>query len=366
MIPLFKVFMSDSVDEAVSRVLHSGYVGEGNVVKDFERAIGKVICNRHVLTVNSGTSALMMALRLAGVDFGARVLTTPMTCLATNEPILALGADPIWVDVNPKTGNMCPESLAETAARSSSLTKAILCVDWGGYPCDLEEILEVAKTYGIPVVEDAAHDFGASYHREPIGKWADFTCFSFQAIKTITSVDGGAIAFKDPSVVERARLMRWYGLDREKGAVMRCLQDPPEFGYKFHMNDLNAAIGLENLKHLDDLLEQRRLQAQMYQEGLRGLERVKMLERRADRVSSNWLFTVLVDDSNDFCKYLESEGIESSKVHGRNDMKSIFAISMNENLPGVDEFYDKQVNIPIGFWLSLKDVEYIVDTIRRY
>lgn len=365
MIPLFKVHMANSVDEVVSNVLHSGYIGEGDVVKEFEEALVDVVGNSNVLAVNSCTSALTMALRLAGVDICANVAATPMTCLATNEPILSLGADPVWVDVNPKTGNMCPESLERVLQKHKNYMQAILCFHWGGYPCDMMEITNVAAEYGIPVIEDAAHALGATYSGHEIGSLSDYTCFSFQAIKTITAVDGGAISFGGEDI-ERARLMRWFGLDRTQGSQMRCEQDPPEFGYKFHMNNLNAAIGIENLKHIDELLGHRRAIAKIYRESLQGLENVELLDYRDDRESAYWLFTILVDDSDKFSEHLAENGIASSKVHGRNDEKKIFSLSKIDNLPGVNEFYRRQVSIPIGFWLSLDDVKHIVDTIRRY
>lgn len=365
MIPLFKVFISDKASESVARVLASGYVGEGDVVKEFEKALVPVVGN-DVIAVNSGTSAITIALRMAGVDVCSQVAATPMTCLATNEPILALGADPVWIDVNPRTGNMCPDSLQRALEKHRGAIQAIICVHWGGYPCDLEEINEIGRIHNVPVIEDAAHALMSVYQGDFIGSHSDFVCFSFQAIKTITSVDGGALTCKSHDQVERAKLMRWFGLDRTSGSEMRCKQNPIEFGYKFQMNNLNASIGLANLKFINTLIGQRKLIAQIYNKELQGLRNVQLLEYQNDRESAYWLYTVKVKNTDKFSKHLADNGIASSQVHGRNDKKSIFSLSADDNLPGVDEFSVEEVCIPIGYWLSLEDVNYIIEVIRRY
>jgi len=368
MIDLFKVFMSKDVDDFVSPVLQSGYVGEGDTVKEFELSIGNFIQNNNVLTVNSGTSAITMALRLAGVSYGDYVISTPMTCLATNEPILSLGATPIWTDVNPKTGNMdanCLFRLLNRPNLARDSIKAILCVHWGGLPCDLKEINQIARDFGLPVIEDAAHAFGSVYNGQLIGCISDFTCFSFQAIKYLTTVDGGAIAFKNDSLMKRARLMRWYGLDRTKSRAMRCLQDPPEFGYKFHMNNLNAAIGLANIRHMDFLLDSSLKHATIYNAAFRELKSIELTDNCDDRLSTYWLYTIKTNDANELIDYLAKNGIAASKVHGRNDKKTIFASSATD-LPGVDEFDSKHVCIPVGWWLTDSDVNKIVDVIKEY
>lgn len=368
MIQLFKVCMSRTVDKAVCDVLHSGYIGEGEKVKEFETAISDYIGNPNVLALNSCTSAIMMSLRLAGVGQGDYVISTPMTCLATNEPILALGAKPLWADIDPLTGNVSPNGVqavfdGHTADRER--IKAIMVVHWAGQPCDLDEINTIAMAYSVPVVEDAAHAFGAAYKSDTIGNHSDYVCFSFQAIKHLTTVDGGAIAFRDEKEKERGRLMRWYGLDRSNAANMRCCQDPPEFGYKFHMNNLNAAIGVENIKCTRQVIRRHRMHAAAYYDGLVRLEKVRLLRLEDDRVGSYWLFPILVDDAEKFIKYMKYKEVACSVVHARNDKKSIFRDSI-ASLPGVDEFCKHQVNVPVGGHLSVKDVKYIIKCIREY
>lgn len=356
MIPLFKVFMSDDVDEFVVPVLKSGYIGEGAMVKQFECEVGGFINNPTVLAVSSGTMAIQMALRLAGVGEGSLVATTPMTCLATNEPILALGAMPIWVDIDPITGCMTADGL-KRAIESYGEPDAVLCMHWGGMPCDMKGINDVAG--GIPVIEDACQALGSIYNLETVGSDSDFVCFSFQAIKHLTTGDGGAIAFRYKSDLERARLMKWFGLDRSIGATMRCSQDPLEYGYKAQMNDISASIGLANIRHTEALIEKTVHNATRYNDAFGTV-------REHGALSSYWLYTIHVDDSSDFIAHMKNNGVECSRVHARNDTKKIFASSPNAKLPGVDAFDKTHVCIPVGWWLSDDDVTKVIKLVKEY
>lgn len=352
--------MSPEAPKELEKVLMSGYVGEGEKTKEFEKELSNVVENKNILTVNSGTSALIIALRCAGVERGSIVISTPMTCLATNMAILALGAKPYWADVDPYTGLMTRETVLHALNNVIGIPNAILPMHWGGLPCDLDGI----NSFGIPVVEDACQALGSYYKGKPIGNHSFATCFSFQAIKTLTTVDGGAIAFKKPQVEKRARLMKWFGLDRNISKDMRCEQDPIEFGYKMQMNDVLATIGLCNLKRLDLNLLHMRKHVERYHRTLINNEAIKLINAK-DGVSSNWLCTVLVDDSSRFINYMKEKGIECSRVHDRNDTKRVFA-RYKIDLPGVEYFNDHHVCIPCGWWLKEEEVTQICDALNGY
>ena len=206
-IPLFKVHMPKSVQEPLLEILFSGFIGQGPQVEKFEKILAKYIGNPYPLTVNSGTSALQLALRLAGIQLGDEVISTPMTCTATNMPILAAGAKIVWADIDRLTGNISAASIEE---KITSKTKAIIAVHWGGYPCDMMAINAVAKKYNIKVIEDGAHAFGAEYMQQKIGNHSDYVMFSFQAIKHITTVDGGVLFVRTKEDYQRGKLLRWY------------------------------------------------------------------------------------------------------------------------------------------------------------
>jgi perosamine synthetase len=207
MIPLFKVHMPKEVDKPLLEVLHSGYITQGEKVEQFEKKFADMMQYKHVVSVNSGTSALTLALRLAGVGYGDEVVTTPMTCTATNLPILSLGAKPVFADVDSETGLIDPASVLTKITKK---TKAIMAVDWGGSPVDVRALMDIGRRYDLRVIVDAAHAIGTHHNGE-----ADFVCYSLQAIKHITTVDGGVLACKSPDAYHRGKVLRWFGIDRE-------------------------------------------------------------------------------------------------------------------------------------------------------
>src|SRR5262249_23817234 len=275
-IPLFKVFMAESVKDAVARVLYSGFVGEGDEVKAFERELAGCLGVPGVVTVNSGTSALHLACHLS-VDgtAAAEVITTPMTNMATNTSIVQNGARIVWADIDPLTGNIDPDAIEPLITEK---TRAIMMVHWGGNPCDIDRINEIGRAHGVKVIEDAAHALGASYQGQRIGRHSDFVIFSFQAVKQVTSVDGGCLICREPAHDARARLLRWYGIDREvrEPTDLRCEIDVAEAGYKFHMNNVAASIGRENLKHLDHIVARQRDNARFYDAVFRATNNVRI------------------------------------------------------------------------------------------
>lgn len=359
-IPLFKVYLSEGVVEPLRRTLLSGYIGQGPRVEEFEKALTPWVGSPNVLTVNSCTSALQLALRLADVGPGDEVISTPMTCTATNVPIMAMGARIVWADIDSMTGNIDP---ADVERKITDRTKAIMAVHWGGYPCDLDELNRVARQHGVKVIEDAAHAFGATYRHRPVGSHSDFVCFSFQAIKHLTTVDGGALVCRDINAYKRGKLLRWYGIDREtEQKDFRCEQDAKEFGYKFHMNDVNATIGLEQIKHVGTILRKHRDNAAYYRDRLDGLRGLTLLNYEDDRESSYWIFTIRVRRRAEFMQAMKEAKIVVSQVHSRNDTHTTFR-DFRAHLPGVDEFCEEQVSIPVGWWLTEQQREHIANAV---
>lgn len=360
-IPLFKVFMSSTVISSLKKVLYSGYVTQGPKVEEFEEKLSKFLNTPYIATLNSGTSALHLALDLCGVEENDEVITTPMTCTATNWPILAHKAKIVWADIDPDTGNIDPESIRRNITNK---TKAIMVVDWGGYPADLDAIRKVAN--GIPIIQDSAHAFGAMYKGRMVGTLADFTCFSFQAIKHITTVDGGALAVLKKSHYQKAILRRYFGIDRKKRSKdYRIEKDVYDWGYKFHMNDVNATIGIENLKHAKKILGKHRENGSFFREQFKNLKKITLLREDKNYISSYWLFTMKVDNVETFSDYMKAQNVMASQVHRRNDNHPLTK-PFQKHLPGVDEFTKHMVCIPVGWWVGEKEREYIANLVRNY
>lgn len=357
MIPLFKVAMAHRALVGAQETLLSGYIGEGPKVEEFEQALGEYFGSMAVLATNSCTSALDMAYHLIGLGEGDPVISTPMTCLATNMPLALRGCNIRWADVDPLTGNIDPHSVERIRRQSYNgrAVRAIVCTDWAGRPCDYDALRAAAP--GIPIVEDAAHAFGAMYHETPIAvHGGDYIAWSFQAIKHLTTGDGGALKVP-PHQYTRARLLRWYGLDRNDSTAMRCQQQASEPGFKYSMNDIAASIGLGNLKLAQENLARHRANAKYYNEYLPSCVLAPF-----DENASYWIYTILVDDPQGFEVEMAERSVQVSQVHARNDMQDCLS-DISYALPGLDEFSSRMVSIPVGWWLSREDLEYIVDSV---
>jgi dTDP-4-amino-4,6-dideoxygalactose transaminase len=351
-IPLFKVFMAPDAKDRAGVTLDSGYVGEGPRVQEFEQAFAELVgfSSRPPLALNSCTSALDLACHLTGVGLGDEVITTPMTCTATNGVLVNRGARIVWADVDPLTGLIDP---ADVARKITRRTRAIMAVDWAGRSCDYRAL----RFFGQPVIQDAAHNLFID--PENCGH---YVAWSFQAIKHLTTGDGGALLVP-AGQYNRGRLLRWYGLDRTSSADFRCSQDIKEAGFKYHMNDIAASIGLANLPHVAELVAHHRENAAWFSQSLQGVPGITLPP--ADPGSSWWLYCLLADDRASLIDHLASRGISASPVHRRNDTHPAFYYP-NGPLPGVDHFADHEVAIPVGWWISENDRGRIVAAVLEW
>ena len=361
---MFRPYVSERAIARVAEVLRSGWIGEGPMVKAFEVKFSEVIGTPYPVALNSCTSALHLALAMAGVGPGDEVITTAQTMMATSHAILMQHARPVFADVQYMTGNIDPSDLEH---RITEKTKAISVVHWGGHPCDLDEIHAIASRHGLSVIEDAAHALGASYKGRPIGSISPYTCFSFQAIKHVTTGDGGMLCLTDEAKYHEARRRRWYGIDRMQRKPS-ILGEPEwnvtEVGYKYHMNDIAAALGLEHLYEFLDILARRRQIATRYREALASIPGVTLLENKEDRDQAYWLFTMHVSQRENFCRMMKSKGVDVSVVHLRIDHNTIFG-GLRDDLPTLERFTETHVSIPIHNGLTDDDVEYVIHCIQE-
>lgn len=368
MINLFRVHMPSEAPDRVAVTLRSGYVSEGDRVVEFEQSLSGYIGNPRIATVNSCTSALTLALIMCGVGPGDEVITTPMTCMASNAPIVSLGAKIVWADIDPQTGNINPKDIAK---KITSKTKAILYVHWAGQPGDVAEINKIAKERGIKVIEDAAHAFGAEYDGQKIGNHSDYVAFSFQAIKHITTGDGGMLVVNGEDADERLEKLiriRWFGLNRKfNRSVTKWETDITEIGYKMHMNDIAASIGLCQMPYATWIVDSHRENALFYDSALKDAPGINLIRRDDRSKNAAWIYTLLLDDAQQrekFATHMLSNDIACNVVHVRNDKYSVFK-EFAAHLPGVDEFCSRMINIPCGWWLSKSDRSKIADAVMK-
>lgn len=375
-IQLFKVFMSENAAPEVTKVLNSGYIGQGEKVDQFESKLQDFFMKDYIVTLNSGTSGLHLALDLLkkssgkwpGLEDGDEVLATSLTCTASNFPILANNLNIKWVDIDPTTLNM---DLDDLSRKISPKTKAIMLVHWGGYPNDLDRIKEIQnkcfELYGFKpaVIEDGAHSFGSKYKGKHIGNHGNMTMYSLQAIKHITAIDGGLLLLPHQELYDRAKLLRWYGIDRNSNRKdFRCEADIQEWGFKFHMNDVCATVGMENLKHANEIVSKHQSNAKFYDENLQNIPGLTTLTRHEGHESAFWIYSMLVENRDGFYKHMKDCGIVVSQVHERND-KHTCVSDYKSSLPTLDKIIGKVVSIPVGWWVTDEDRQYIVDCIKK-
>jgi dTDP-4-amino-4,6-dideoxygalactose transaminase len=349
--------MSPNVSSDLEKTLNSGFVSQGPRVDDLEEAISKTLNLPGMpIATSSATAAIDLALDCIGVGPGDEVISTPMTCFATNIGALRRGARIRWADIDPAIGNINPFSVQELITPK---TRAIVAVNWAGQFADYEAL----KSFGIPVIEDAAHTWDSYYHTIERG---DYIVYSLQAIKFLTAGDGGILVTPE-STHQEARNLRWYGLDRDNRENFRNTQNITRAGFKFNMNDISASIALSNIPAATDSVIRHRDNAWRLTEGLENLDWLYPVPYR--KSSSYWVFPLILSsgmDRDHFERYLNALGIQAAQVHFRNDKYDVMKDFVEGNLPGVDYFSAYQTNIPCGWWLGDDDIQHIIDAVTDF
>lgn len=366
-VPLYSVSIPRGVGEKVEAVLQSGRIASGEYVLQFEEQLRGFIENPLLIATGDMSTSLVMSLYLAGVRPDDEVVASPMACLATNAPIRNLFARVKWCDCDPDTGAMDPDSLKGAL---SLKTKAILVNHWAGNPADLSPIYDVARSEGIPVVEDASEALGAEYCEKKLGNTGgDFVVYSFYPNRHLTTVEGAAIAFKDPALFERCRWLRRYGIHapsfRTDEGEINPFSDIPEAGWNSYMNQVSAVVGLSQMGTLRERLAIHQSNGQFYDGVFRNLECVSPLRRPSRTKSAYWVYTLLTSDRERLSQYLSRHGVQTSRVHIRNDIYSCFETQASD-LPGVAEFSRRALSIPSGWWVSPEQRDWIAELIVSF
>jgi perosamine synthetase len=361
-IVLFHPHVPKNAEQEVVKVLQSRWIGQGPRVAQFEKEFSaRFAGNGSSLAVGSGTDALHLAYILAGLKEGDEVITPVFTCTATTIPFLYMGVKIRFADVDPETLNINVDHVRQLV---NEKTKAIVCVHYGGLPCDMDELHAIGKEYNIPVIEDAAHALGATYKGKGIGAISPFSIFSFQAIKHITTGDGGMLVIQDKGLMAKAERIRWFGIDRSNKQKGTWENDITEVGYKYQMTDIGAAMGLCALAEFSEILDHRQKLFQAYKKGLKGAKGIKLIGAEAtDRTHAAWLCTALVENRHDFMFKLREKKIESSQVHYRNDRYSVLG-GRRDDLPFMDSVEENYIVLPLHMKVSEEQVQYICDAVK--
>ena len=363
-IVMFYPHVSKLAKTAVMEVLDTRWIGQGPKVKLFEESFSnKFASNFPSIAVGSGTDALHLSYILADLKPGDEVIAPVFTCTATNIPFLYMGIKILFADIDPNTMNIDVNHVNQLINKN---VKAIVCVHYGGLPCDMDELHSIASTWNIPVIEDAAHAVGAKYKGLTIGSISDFTMFSFQAIKHITTGDGGMLVVKNKELIDKAERIRWFGIDRKAKQAGIWENDITEIGYKYQMTDIAAAMGIASLQEFDEVSILRKKLFSVYSDELAGYDRVKIVGNDFDdREHAAWLFTIIVEDRYKLQEKLREYKIESNQVHFRNDRYSIFNnFTESKVFPNMDKIEDKYLVLPLHTMMNEDDVRRVCSVIK--
>jgi len=357
----------DAISE-ISDTLNSRWIGQGPKVEIFESEFSKrFLDQKPCISVNSGTSALHLSYIAAGLQEGDEVLCPVFTCTATNIPLLYLKVKLVFVDVDPETLNI---SILDLKNKISEKSRAIVVVNYGGLPADMDEINKIAKENSLIVINDNAHALGAKYKNQEIGLTSDFSMYSFQAIKHITTGDGGMIGLNSTQLEKKDLLkrVRWFGIDRQSKQNGIWENDIKEIGFKYQMTDLAASLGISALRSFESTITHRISLLKRYEELLQENSDVKIIAK-SNSVSQHaaWLFTIRIKNRRDLQKHLRENGIESNQVHFRNDKYSIFQSDSNagSQFPNMDDIEDEYLVLPLHTKMDKGDVERVCHVISQ-
>lgn len=367
-IPVFRPCFDEAEVDAVREVLMSGWVGPGKKVETLEKNFAEYVGTRFALSMNSCSSALFAAMKILGVE-DREVVTTAQTFVATNHAILQNGGKPVFADIDPLTLNIDPDSVAN---RVTDDTAAIVVVHHGGHPCDMDPINEIANSQNIPVVEDAAHAAGAKYKGRMVGSLGTIGCFSFHALKNMSTGDGGMLTTDDEQISERVKNLRWMGISlstyerfRKNGRTRAWEYDIEEVGYKFHMNDLNAAIGIVQLGKLGSTNAARKEVAVQYRKAFKDLDWVKPLQEQDYAKSAHHAFVVLVEDRDRLIEHLADRGIDAGVHYRPNHLYSVYE-PYRRSLPITESLWTRMVTLPLFPGMTNEDVSEVIKAVRDF
>lgn len=354
MIPLYKPYMPEL--PKLKEILYSGQLAAGVYTNEFESKLKKYISQDKILATSTFNTAILVAITACGFEFGDEIIASPMACLASTQPYATAGLNIVWADIDPQLGTLAPDSVE---AKITKHTKAIIHNHFCGYPGYIDEINEIGKKYGLIVIDDGIECFGTTYKGKLIGNCGtDITVFSFNPVRMLTTIDGGAVVFKNSEKYNTGILVRDCGIDRSKfrdelGEInLDC--DITIQGYSATLNNINAYIGIQQFIDLETRLKKQRDTAMKWDEKIKEFGAFKPI-KSINGTPNYWIYGMLAPNKVECIKKFRKAGYYASGVHINNNIYTIFG--RQETLPGVKDFYNSFVALPCGWWMS--DEKYV-------
>jgi dTDP-4-amino-4,6-dideoxygalactose transaminase len=360
--------------DAVVEVLKSGWISTGPKTQEFEERFKNYVDAKNAVAVSSCTEGMELSLVVAGIGKGDEVITSPMTFAATANVVIHIGAIPVFADVNKDTFNIDPYDIER---RITSRTKAIMPVHYAGQPCEMDEIIDVAKRHNLVIIEDAAHATGAEYHGKKIGSIGDATSFSFHVQKTMTTAEGGMITTDNDEWAKRLKILRLHGMSRDAWARSSASQvhyDVVYPGYKSNMTDIQAAMGLTQLSKLESYISIRQAYAKIYDEAFAQIPEVDNIKRIGRIRHSETMYVILLNidalriDRDEFIRCLQAENIfcavHFKPVHLHSYYRDTFGYKRGD-YPNAEYAFDRAISLPFSPKLTENDVQDVIFAVSK-
>lgn len=350
MIPIFKPYMPNV--SGIEEILVSGQLAYGNYTKQFEEELKKYFGTPFLIVTNTFQNAISVALSALNIRPGDSIIASPMACLVSTQPYLSSGLEVRWADIDPFTGTLSPDSVKK---QINSKTKAIVHNHFCGYPGYIDEINEIGRQNGIPVIDDGIECFGSEYKGKKIGNCgSDVSIFSLSAVRFCNCIDGGVVIFKNKEPYEKSILIRDCGINRsifrdEMGEINpNC--DISLIGYSATMSNVNGYIGLRQMDEISTLLEKHRTQAKKWDDYFKTNDFGVPINRQCSN-PNYWIYGFLANNKKNAIKKFREMGYYASGVHIRNDIYSAFG---RQDIPllGVEKFNNTFVALPCGWWME--------------
>jgi len=374
-LPYARHWLDESDIESVIETLRSGWITGGPKIGEFENEISKKIGASFVIAVNSCTAAMSLVVNALGIGVGHEVIVPSLTFAATPLSVIYNGAVPVFADIDPRTLTLDPSKIEE---KINMRTRAIMPVHYGGTPADMDAINEIASRHSLAVIEDAAHAIGAYYKGKPVGKLSAAACFSFHAVKNMTSIEGGAVATDDPSLADAARTKRFFGIAqdawRRSNSPKPWEYDVSELGFKYNMSDIQAVIGISQLRKLDSFIVRRKEIVAYYDRELSSAGRFILTEYAEGADSAHHLYVIRIKPEcfrvgrDHLLAALRAEGINANLHYKPAHLHSFFMRRYGAG-PGMlsetELAGETLITLPLFPAMSDADAESVVEALKK-
>ncbi len=366
MIPVYRPYHDELEIKYLKEVIESGWWGLGPKTAEFEKKYAEYIGVDYALGLNSATAALHLALMCLDVS-GYEVITPSMTFVSTNHAILYNGGIPVFCDIEPENLNVTAEEIEKLITEK---TKAIIVVHYGGYACDMDPIMDLAVKHNLYVIEDCAHACGGKYKDKMLGSIGHFGAFSFQAVKNLATGDGGMLTTSNKEWSDRIKRLRWVGIskdtfDRGAGNSYDWFYDVTELGYKYHMNDITAAIGLAQLEKLEWMNDKRRFWSDRYRDAFKEISAIKCPPIKDYVFPACHNFVIKTERRDELRTYLMEKGITTGVHYYPNHLFDMYK-PYYRKLPVTESIWNELITLPLYPSMNEEEGNLVIESIKSF